>query len=101
MDTLVRMLRSSSTRAIVCFIVGVSVRRPLSGRLRKNMAADCGGLRLEGERIMTEGDAGFEARRLLRAARAGTLATSAEGQPFASLVTPACAGDGSVLLLLS
>jgi heme iron utilization protein len=44
----------------------------------------------------------FEARKLLRAARAGTLATSADGgQPFASLVTPACAPDLSVLLLLS
>jgi putative heme iron utilization protein len=43
----------------------------------------------------------WEARRLLRAARAGTLATSAGGQPFASLVTPACAPDLSVLLLLS
>jgi hypothetical protein len=42
-----------------------------------------------------------EARLLLRAARAGTLATSAEGQPFASLVTPAFAPDLSVLLLLS
>ena len=39
--------------------------------------------------------------RLLRAARGGTLATSAAGQPFASLVTPATAPDGSVLLLLS
>lgn len=49
-------------------------------------------------------DAGMvalEARRLLRAARAGVLATSVEGQPFASLVTPATAPDGSVLLLLS
>ena len=46
--------------------------------------------------------AGFEARKLLRAARAGTLATAADGgQPFASLVTPACAPDLSVLLLLS
>ncbi len=42
-----------------------------------------------------------EARLLLRAARAGTLATAADGQPFASLVTPATAGDGSILLLLS
>ena len=43
-----------------------------------------------------------EARRLLRGARVGTLATSATGgQPFASLVTPACAPDLSVLLLLS
>jgi hypothetical protein len=46
-------------------------------------------------------DPAQEARRLLRAARAGTLATSAKGQPFASLVTPACAPDLSVLLLLS
>jgi putative heme iron utilization protein len=37
----------------------------------------------------------------LRAARAGTLATSAQGQPFASLVTPATAPDLSVLMLLS
>jgi len=41
------------------------------------------------------------ARRLLRAARAGTLASSADGQPFTSLVTPATAPDASVLLLLS
>jgi len=41
------------------------------------------------------------ARRLLRAARSGTLASSAGGQPFASLVTPATAPDASVLLLLS
>jgi heme iron utilization protein len=50
-------------------------------------------------------DDGFEpaveARRLLRSTRVGTLATSAKGQPFASLVTPACAPDLSVLLLLS
>ena len=44
----------------------------------------------------------FEARKLLRAARSGTLATVADGgQPFASLVTHACAPDLSVLLLLS
>ncbi len=42
-----------------------------------------------------------DARALLRASRAGTLATSGDGQPFASLVTPATAPDGSVLLLLS
>jgi putative heme iron utilization protein len=42
-----------------------------------------------------------DARALLRAARAGTLATSGDGQPFASLVTPAAAPDASVLLLLS
>ena len=47
-------------------------------------------------------DAGFAARCLLRAARAGTLATQdAENTPFASLVTPAIAPDGSVLMLLS
>jgi heme iron utilization protein len=46
--------------------------------------------------------AGFEARKLLRAARYGTLATVADGgQPFASLVTPACAPDLSLLLMLS
>jgi putative heme iron utilization protein len=43
----------------------------------------------------------WQARQLLRAARVGTLATSAKGQPFASLVTPACMPDGSLLLLLS
>ena len=42
-----------------------------------------------------------QARRLLRSARSGCLATSARGQPFASLVTPACMPDGSLLLLLS
>lgn len=43
----------------------------------------------------------WTARQLLRAARAGTLATATAGQPFAALVTPATAPDGSVLLLLS
>src|ERR1700684_1125366 len=44
----------------------------------------------------------FEARKLLRASRSGTLATAADGgQPFASLVTPASAPDFSPLLLLS
>jgi putative heme iron utilization protein len=43
----------------------------------------------------------WAARKLVRAARAGTLATAIEGQPFASLVTPATAPDGSILLLLS
>src|SRR5258708_24414442 len=48
------------------------------------------------------GDTGFEARKLLRAARSGTLATVVDGgQPFASLVTPACTPDLSLLLLLS
>jgi putative heme iron utilization protein len=42
-----------------------------------------------------------QARTLLRAARVGTLATSADGQPFASLVTPAMAADFSLLLFLS
>ena len=40
-------------------------------------------------------------RKLLRSARWGTLATSLDGQPFASLVTPACAPDLGLLLLLS
>jgi hypothetical protein len=43
----------------------------------------------------------WEARKLLRSIRVGTLASSAQGQPFASLVTPACAPDLCVLLLLS
>lgn len=45
--------------------------------------------------------AAAQARALLRASRAGSLATVDAGQPFASLVTPATAMDGSVLLLLS
>ena len=43
----------------------------------------------------------WQARRLMRAARGGCLATSAKDQPFASLVTPACMPDGSLLMLLS
>ena len=50
--------------------------------------------------MATEG-LGFEARRLIRGAISATLATSAEGLPFASLVTPATAPDLSPLLLLS
>ncbi len=42
-----------------------------------------------------------EAQALLRASRAGALATQMGGQPFASLITPAAAPDGSVLMLLS
>jgi putative heme iron utilization protein len=56
---------------------------------------------MEGERIMAEDAPAWQARKLLRAARAGTLATSIDGQPFATLVTPAAAPDLSVLLLLS
>jgi putative heme iron utilization protein len=43
----------------------------------------------------------WAARKLLRAARQASLATTAAGQPFASLVTLAVASDGAVLLLLS
>lgn len=50
---------------------------------------------------MVSADQVFEARKLLRAARSATLATSAEGQPFASLVTPATAPDLAILMLLS
>jgi putative heme iron utilization protein len=46
-------------------------------------------------------DSGFEARKILRAARAATLATQHDGQPFASLVTPAFAPDLAPLLWLS
>jgi putative heme iron utilization protein len=42
-----------------------------------------------------------QARQLLRGTRAGSLATNFNRQPYASLVTPACAPDFSVLLLLS
>ncbi len=56
--------------------------------------------------IMAEGDKAeispaTEARLLLRRARAGTLATQRDGQPFAGLVTPATAPDLSPLMLLS
>ena len=47
------------------------------------------------------GEHGFAARCLLRAAAAATLATQAEGQPFASLVTHAVAPDGALLMWLS
>ncbi len=50
---------------------------------------------------MGDADTAFDARCLWRAARAGTLATQAGGQPFAALVTPAVAPDGDALLLLS
>jgi putative heme iron utilization protein len=50
---------------------------------------------------MAVADEAFEARRLIRGAAAATLATAAEGQPFASLVTPAAAPDLTPLLWLS
>jgi heme iron utilization protein len=50
---------------------------------------------------MSDPSPAWEARKLLRATRVGTLASVAHGQPFASLVTPACAPDLSLLLLLS
>lgn len=43
----------------------------------------------------------WQARCLLRAARGATLATADDGQPVASLVTPAPAPDLSLLMLLS
>jgi hypothetical protein len=46
-------------------------------------------------------DPALEARRLVRAAGSAALATQANGQPFASLVTPAAAPDLSPLLWLS
>lgn len=50
---------------------------------------------------MEKREAIWASRRLIRAARAGSLGTSDQGQPFVSLVTPATAPDLSVLLLLS
>lgn len=68
-------------------------------------------IRVKGEQTMAEAEApselgaepppAWQARRLLRAARMATLATVADGQPFAALVTPACTADLSPLLLLS
>ena len=49
----------------------------------------------------TKSDAAWSAIQLLRASRAATMATVADGQPFASLVTPASAPDRSLLMLLS
>lgn len=43
----------------------------------------------------------FQARRLLRGAASAVLATQADGQPLASLVTPAMTPDLSALLWLS
>ncbi len=43
----------------------------------------------------------WAARCLMRSARVGSLATLQDGRPFVSLVTPATAPDGSILLLLS
>jgi putative heme iron utilization protein len=43
----------------------------------------------------------WQARVLLRGARAATLCTARDGQPFGALVTPACAPDLSVMMLLS
>ncbi len=54
-----------------------------------------------GQTLEAASDTGFAARCLWRAARAATLATQSGGQPFAALVTPAVAPDGSALLLLS
>ena len=50
---------------------------------------------------MATADLGFEARRLIRASAAATLATATGGAPFAALVTPATAPDLSALMLLS
>jgi putative heme iron utilization protein len=68
-----------------------------------DMARDCGATRMESEQKMADAPEppAWAARKLLRAARVGTLATVADGQPFASLVTPATAPDAAVLLFLS
>ncbi len=43
----------------------------------------------------------WTARKLLRAARVATLATTTGGQPFTALVTPATSPNADILLLLS
>jgi heme iron utilization protein len=50
---------------------------------------------------MANAETVWAARRLLRGARQGVLATASEGQPHAALVTPATAPDLSPLLFLS
>jgi putative heme iron utilization protein len=50
---------------------------------------------------MAISEAGFEARRLIRGAASAVLATQAQGQPFAGLVTPAAAPGLTILLWLS
>ncbi|HXT80425.1 MAG TPA: pyridoxamine 5'-phosphate oxidase family protein [Acetobacteraceae bacterium] len=54
-----------------------------------------------GQPQAADGAVTWEVRKLLRAARVATLATVADGQPFASLVTPAFTPDLCPLLLLS
>ncbi|MFC3125259.1 HugZ family protein [Pseudoroseomonas globiformis] len=51
--------------------------------------------------MMDKTGAAWQARALLRRAGTATLATQRDGQPFASLVTPAAAPDLSPLLWLS
>lgn len=47
------------------------------------------------------GGTAFEARCLARATRVASIGTQHEGQPHVSLITPAVAADGTVLMLLS
>src|SRR3954462_2167706 len=71
METLVRMLRSSSTRAMVCLMavsLGGTVMAGLRPSNRATMIPDWGALRTSGERIMAEGMF-FEPHRFRSAAR--------------------------------
>lgn len=58
---------------------------------------------MESEQIMAETEEvpSWTARKLLRAARVATLATTTGGQPFTALVTPATSSNGDILLFLS
>jgi putative heme iron utilization protein len=58
---------------------------------------------MESEQIMAdiEDAPAWTARKLLRAARVATLATTTGGQPFTALVTPATSPNGDILLFLS
>ncbi|MBC7634242.1 MAG: DUF2470 domain-containing protein [Acetobacteraceae bacterium] len=49
----------------------------------------------------TEESPSWTARKLLRAARTATLATTTDGQPFTALVTPATSHNADILLFLS
>src|SRR6516162_11522159 len=67
---LVRMFRSSSTRAMVCFIAmsfGGTVMTTLRPSNKASLAPDCGALRTRGEQIMADAQL-FQPRRFRSAA---------------------------------
>jgi heme iron utilization protein len=83
-DTLRNATADTSTEAAVDALAGVGAGAPAGAAAEAPVDAPA-----------------WATRKLLRAARSGTLATLLAGQPFASLVTPATAPDLALLLLLS